>query len=194
MSTGNPETPAQAPDGDAAGPAGKSIAIGAVLALVLGVVGFFVGSSVKASDYEKGKSGYEKIYAEGYSAGQAAGNAAGQQAGQAKGVKLGTAQGLQTGRKAGELIGEKEGEKKGEQVGYANGYKEGFAAGVGKGSQAALGGLSNWENNVPYIVELDPSPVSGVAQQVYSRTLMKADTSYFLCPGGNAACSQPLVK
>lgn len=199
MSTGNPESPSPAADGSAAagakkGPGGKFIAISGVIAVALGVVGFFIGSSVKESDYKEGKPAYEKIYQAGYRDGQSAGTAAGQKAGQAKGLKLGTAQGLQVGRKAGEVIGKNAGIKEGQQVGYKQGYAAGFASGVTKGALAAFGGLTNWSNDIPYVVELDPSPVTGVSQQVYSRTEMKANTSYFLCPDGRSACSSPLLK
>lgn len=191
MSTGNTESAAAG--AGSSGPGGKFIAIAAIAAVLLGVAGFFIGSSVKESDYKKGKSGYEKIYAEGYSAGQAAGSATGQKAGEAKGEKLGTAQGLETGKKAGEIIGKNEGVKEGKAEGYKQGYSEGFTAGVSKGASAVAGGFTNWSNNIPYVVELNPSPVQGVAQQVYTRTLMKAGTAYFLCPNGNSTCTQPLT-
>lgn len=183
MSTGTPDATPSTPSTDGAKPAGgkpggKYWAITAAIAVVLGVAGFFIGSAVKQADYEKGKSGYNKIYAEGNAAGQATGNAAGQAAGKATGEKLGTAQGLQKGKAAGEIIGKQEGQKAGEAAGYAKGY----AAGIVKGASAALGGLSGWNTDTPYIVELNASPVTGVPYQVDTRTLMKANTSYFLCP------------
>ncbi len=191
MSTGTPEATPTSPAPAGGKPSGKYWAISAAIAVVLGVGGFFLGSSVKQADYEKGKSGYNKIYAEGEAAGQAAGNAAGQKAGQAKGVKLGTAQGLQTGKKAGEIIGKQEGQKAGEAAGYAKGY----SAGVVKGATAALGALGSWNTDTPYVVELNSSPVAGVPYQIYSRTLMKANTSYFLCPTNpTQTCSNPLVQ
>ncbi len=194
MSTGTPEaTPSTpSPSGGSSGkPGGKYWAITAAIAVVLGVAGFFVGSAVKQADYEKGKSGYNKIYAEGNAAGQATGNAAGQAAGKATGEKLGTAQGLQKGKAAGEIIGKQEGQKAGEAAGYAKGY----SAGVVKGATAALGALGSWNTDTPYVVELNSSPVSGVPYQIYSRTLMKANTSYFLCPTNpTQTCSNPLVQ
>lgn len=192
MSTGTPDAPGTpdatpaTPASSGAKPGGKYWAITAAIAVVLGVAGFFIGSAVKQSDYDKGKPGYNKIYAEGNAAGQAAGNAAGQAAGKATGQRLGVAQGLQVGKKAGEIAGQKAGE--------TAGYNKGYTAGVQKGALAALGGLSGWNTNVPYLVELDPSPVAGVPYQVYSRTLMKPATSYFLCPNGITVCSNPLLK
>jgi hypothetical protein len=188
LSTGTPDapgTPDATPNASAASgdkPSGKYWAITAGIAVVLGVAGFFIGSAVKQSDYDKGKSGYNKIYAEGQAAGNAAGKAAGQ--------KLGVAQGLQVGKKAGEIAGQKAGEAAGQKAGYSAGY----TAGVQKGSLATLGGLTGWNTNVPYVVELDPSPIAGVPYQIYSRTLMKADVSYYLCPNGTTVCSNPLVK
>ncbi len=191
MSTGAPDSTPGTPEASGDKPGGKYWAITAAIAVVLGVAAFFIGSAVKQSDYDKGKSGYNKIYAEGQAAGEAAGNAQGQKAGQAKGVKLGTAQGLQTGKKAGEVIGKQEGEKAGE----AAGYSKGFSAGVAKGASAALGSLGAWNTDTPYVIELDASPVSGVPYQVYSRTLMQPSTSYFLCPTDpTKTCSTPLLK
>jgi hypothetical protein len=189
LSTGTPDasgTPDATPAATGGKPGGKYWAITAAIAVVLGVAGFFIGSAVKQSDYNKGKPGYNKIYAEGNAAGQASGNAAGKAAGQ----KLGVAQGLQVGKKAGEIAGQKAGEAAGQKAGYSAGY----TAGVQKGSLATLGGLTGWNTNVPYVVELDPSPVAGVPYQIYSRTLMKADVSYYLCPNGTTVCSNPLVK
>ena len=193
MSTGTPDAPGT-PDATPATPAasggkpgGKYWAITAAIAVVLGVAGFFIGSAVKQADYEKGKSGYNKIYAEGNAAGQATGNAVGK----ATGEKLGTAQGLQKGKAAGEVVGKQEGQKAGEAAGYAKGY----SAGIVKGANAALGGLAGWNTDTPYVVELNASPVSGVPYQVDTRTLMKANTSYFLCPDNpTTTCSNPLVK
>ena len=88
---------------------------------------------------------------------------------------------MQIGKKAGIAIGQ--------QQGQAAGYKQGFNAGVPKGANAALGGLTGWNTNVPYVVELNPSPVAGVPYQIYSRTLMVSGTNYFLCPNGKTVCS-----
>jgi len=187
LSTGTPDATPGTPEASGAKPGGKYWAITAAIAVVLGVAGFFIGSAVKQSDYDKGKAGYNKIYAEG----QAAGQATGDEEGKATGEKLGKAQGFQTGKKAGLIIGKQEGEKAGE----AAGYSKGFSAGVVKGASAALGGLGSWSMDTPYVVELNSSPVSGVPYQVYSRTLMQASTSYFLCPTDpTKACSTPLVK
>jgi len=198
LSTNSPDAPGNAgapnenkQEGDAGsnGVSGKVVAIAAVGALALGLVGFFVGQMTKEDEYKKGKPAYEKIYKVGYNAGfaagQNAGTAAGKQAGLAAGKKVGAAQGLQVGKKAGEAIGQQQGQKAGEQAGYA----KGFEAGVTKGANAALGSLTGWNTDIPYVVELDSSPVNGVPYQVFSRTLMKANVNYYLC--GNTACSEP---
>jgi hypothetical protein len=189
LSTSNPDsgnTPAagqQSSSASSAGkPAGKFWAIAAGIALVVGVGGFFIGSAVKQSDYDKGGSGYKKIYAQAYADGSSAGTAAGN----AQGQRVGKAQGEQIGRQAGVLVGKSQGMAAGE----AKGRQEGIAA----GASAALGGLVGWNTDVPYIVELNPSPVKGVPYQIYSRTLMREGYNYFLCPNGKTICHSPLTK
>lgn len=196
MSTGSPEQPdsttqAQAsPNGAGANsgggkPSGKFWAIAGVVAVLLGVGGFFLGQSMTNAKYDPGKKDYNKIYA----AGEAAGNKSGTATGLAQGKRIGTQNGLQIGTAAGKQKGLQIGEAQGKAIGY----KDGFSAGVAAGSAAALGGLTGWNTNVPYVVELDPSPVTGVPYQIYSRTLMKAGISYTLCPNGKTACQTPVT-
>ncbi|CAB4882081.1 MAG: hypothetical protein F2799_07705 [Actinobacteria bacterium] len=179
MSTGAPGTDASA-QGATGRPSGKFWAVAGLSALLVGVGGFFLGSAVKAADYDKGQPAYNKIYAAGFTSGQQAGNAAGKQAGQASGKRLGVAQGLQVGKKAGEAAGQK------------TGYSTGYTAGVTAGASEALGTLGAWNTDVPYVVELNPSSAKGVPYQIYSRTLMLKGFSYFLCPDGKTACNTKL--
>lgn len=181
------ETPSQGASGATSGggkPSGKFWAIAAVIALLVGVGGFFLGQSLTNAKYDPGKKDYNKIFA----AGAAAGIRSGTATGLAQGKRIGTQNGLQIGTAA----GKQQGLKQGEAAGKAAGYKDGFSAGVSAGSTAALGGLTGWNTNVPYVVELDPSPVNGVPYQIYSRTLMKAGISYTLCPNGRTACQAPV--
>lgn len=198
MSTSSPDQPENAgtPAGNQSGPgtsgnssgggkpAGKFWAIAGVVALLVGVGGFFIGQSVTNSKYDPGKKDYNKIFAAGTAAGVKSGTASGL----SEGKRIGTQNGLQIGTAAGKQKGLKIGEAQGKAIGY----KDGFAAGVAAGSTAALGGLTGWNVNVPYVVELDPSPVTGVPYQIYSRTLMKAGISYTLCPNGKTACQAPV--
>jgi len=165
-------------------PGGKFLAIAGAVALIVGVAGFFIGQSVTNSKYDVGKKDYNKIYA----AGAAAGTSAGKQYGLSKGTRLGKQYGLEVGTKAGTAAGLKAGFTQGKDAGY----KSGYAVGVPAGASGALGGLTGWNVNTPYVVELDPSPVSGVPYQVYSRTLMKAGYNYTLCPDGKSACTSPV--
>ena len=190
MSTGSdtptPDTPGTASSGK---PAAKFWAIAGVIALLVGVGGFFLGESVKGAQYDPGNAKYEQILAKGFASGQKAGNAAGQQAGQASGQ----AQGERIGKAQGLVIGKRAGEAAGIATGQKEGYAAGYAAGVVTGASDALGALGTWNTNVPYVVELDPSPVKGVPYQVYSRTLMLKGYSYFLCPDGKTACNTKLL-
>ena len=190
MSTGSdtptPDTPGTSSSGK---PAGKFWAIAGVIALLVGVGGFFLGESVKGAQYDKGKAKYQAIYDTGYASGQRSGSAAGQAAGQASG----NAQGQRIGKAQGLVIGKRAGEAAGQAAGQKAGYASGYTAGVVAGASDALGALGNWNTNVPYVVELDPSPVKGVPVQVYSRTLMLKGYSYFLCPDGKTACNTKLL-
>lgn len=159
---------------------GKFWAIAGVIALALGVGGFFIGSAVKKSDYDKGKPAYNEIYKAGYAAGQTTGNAAGQKAGE----QLGKKQGLEQGTKAGLNLGVKKGE--------AQGITTGRSEGAARGALAALGGFSNWTPNAPYVTVFQPGTVKEVPYRVVTRTLMKPGYSYYLCNGGAEACSQKL--
>lgn len=181
---GGASTPGK-PDANPTGkPGGKFWAIAGIVAVALGVAGFFIGQSVTNDKYKPGKADYDKIY----NAGVAAGTKAGTAAGISEGQRAGKAQGLQIGQKAGMNEGLKQGLAQGTSAGRA----EGFKAGVQSGAAATLGGLTGWNTNVPYVVELDPSPVAGVPYQIYSRTLMKPGFIYKLCANGVTLCVGPV--
>lgn len=161
---------------------GKFWAIAGVVAVAVGVGGFFIGSAVKKGDYDKGKPAYNEIYKVGYADGAKAGNAAGQKAGKQEGERLGEKQGLEQGTKAGLNLGVKQGE--------AAGITKGRSEGASRGALAALGGFPTWTPNAPYVTVFENGTVKEVPYRVVTRTQMKAGYNYYLCNGGTQACSQ----
>ncbi len=150
----------------------RTLIFGGIAALVLIVGAFFAGQKLEADKYKPGEAEYEKIYA----AGQASGTTSGEKSGQLSGFKEGVAKGLEKGKKAGLEEGEAEGEAQGQQ----------------DGASAALGGLSGWSTDVPYVVQFEEGPNKNVPYAISSRLLMQPGVYYKICDSGANVCvAQP---
>ena len=153
-------------------PSGLWWALAVLIAVLVGVGAYFLGSNHEADKYKPGSSGYQSIYQTGYAMGQqagaVAGDAAGKKAGARYGKKVGYAQGNSAGKKAGQVQG------------------------TADGASAALGGLGGWNNGTHYIVTTIDPTLAGVPVAINSRTAMAKNVSYALCQSNpNAICSKP---
>ena len=145
-----------------------------VIAIAVGVGGYFLGVNHEANKYEPGAAGYRAIYT------------AGAQAGTAVGTQVGT----QAGKKTGALYGKKVGFKSGN----AAGIKEGTANGTAAGAAAALGGFS-WTNGTHYIVTTIDPTLNGVPTAIDTQSAMEPNVDYALCKSNpSIICSQPEKK
>ncbi len=143
----------------------RNLAILGVVALALIVGSFFLGKNMEAKNYEAGEDGYNEIYA------------AGQQSGTESGTEAGKKEGVAEGTEKGKESGIKEGQEQGEQQGQED------------GASAALGGLSGWSTDIPYIVEMKDGPSQQVPSAVDSRTQMQVGILYKICNSGNGVCT-----
>lgn len=117
--------------------------------------GIAQGKAEEAAKYEAGQPAYRTIYN------------AGRVVGATRGQRRGDIEGLREGKKVGF--------EQGKKVGIADGEKEGAAA----GANAALGGLSDWENGALYVVTMGPG--NGVPTAITARHLMEPGNNYKLC-------------
>ncbi len=141
-----------------------------VIAIALGVGGYFLGTNHEADKYKPGAAGYQEIYTAGSQAGTAVGDEA--------------------GKKSGARYGKKVGYKKGN----ADGIKEGTASGTSAGAKAALGGFG-WTNGTHYIVTTTDPTLNGVPTAIATQSPMEADVEYALCQSNSAeVCSKHVVK
>ena len=160
------------------------IGLVAVLVLAAVAVGFYFIGKAAADDkaaekrgveqgeaeFDKGTSGYERIY----EAGRAAGEKAGTRTGEVTGAELGRKVGFERGQKAGQLQGERQG--------------------IESGATTALGGFTDWQPGSFYIVKFGTG-TDGVAFVVDSRTQMSSDERYAICannPGD--ICTEPITS
>ncbi len=153
-------------------PSGLWWGLAALIAVIVGVAGYFLGSNHEADNYKAGSSGYQTIYQTGYTAGQQAGAA------------------------AGTVVGKKAGARYGKKVGYAKGNSAGKAAGevqgTADGANAALGGLSSWDTGTHYIVTTIDPTLAGVPAAINTRTAMAKNITYALCQSNpNVICAKP---
>ncbi|MGH2907039.1 MAG: hypothetical protein ACRDKI_09780 [Solirubrobacterales bacterium] len=144
------------------------IALAAILGVALIVGAFFLGKSQESKKYDKGESGYNAIYQQGAESGAAAGAAAGTKQGKKEGVAEGTEQGKKEGLDEGISQGEAKGEK--------------------DGANAALGGLTGWSTDSPYIVMFTDTGNTNVPVAINSRTQMQPGVNYKICNSGNGIC------
>ncbi len=129
-----------------------------LVAIALGVAGYFFGKSQGERAYDPGSDGYSAIYDKGYAAGQQAGDASGQ------------------------ATGQKSGEAAGKQAGLEEGAKQGRAQGTADGASTALGGFSSWQMGDDfYVVQLSAGPQSEIPYVVSSRVLMDPTLEYTPC-------------
>lgn len=168
---GAPGSPGAANEQSASGaPSGLWWAGAVVVAIALGVGGYFLGSNHEADNYKPGAAGYQEIYTAGAQAGAAVGD--------------------QAGKKSGARYGKKVGFKQGN----AAGIKEGTANGTAAGASAALGGFS-WNNGTHYIVSTIDPTLSGVPTAIDTQTAMQPNIDYSLCSGNTSTvCSTAKKK
>lgn len=174
-----PQTPGSAPpayeapganSGQSGSPSGLWWVAAVVIAIALGVGGYFLGSNREANNYKPGAAGYQEIYTAGAQAGAAVGDEAGKKSGARYGKKVGY------------------------KSGNADGIKEGTANGTAAGAAAALGGFS-WTNGTHYIVTTTDPTLSGVPTAIATQSPMVTNTEYALCQSNPATvCSQPEKK
>lgn len=183
METGGPSVPSQNPGsappayeapggngGQSSSPSGLWWGAAVVVAIALGVGGYFLGSNHEADNYKPGAAGYQEIYTAG--------------------AQAGTAVGTEAGKKAGARYGAKVGFKSGN----AAGIKEGAASGTSAGAAAALGGFS-WTTGTHYIVTTIDPTLKGVPAAIQTQSPMVANTAYALCQANPAQiCSKPETK
>lgn len=135
---------------------------GAVIVAVFFLAGgAVIGTVVERNKYEPGKPDYDAIYSAGYSSGQGAGTYQGQKAGRKEGRRVGRQIGYQRGRSAGQ--------------------KEGEIKGTADGASAALGGLTGWDPQSNYIVQVQDGPSSEVPFAISRRSEMLRGSYYSLC-------------
>ncbi len=140
------------------------LAVVSVLALALIVGAYLFGKQTGEDNYKAGEPGYQEIY----NAGVADGAKAGATAGQAKGQAEGKAEGVEEGKQ--------------------QGVEEGEAQGTEQGAEAALGGLTGWSTDAPYVVEFDEGTSSSVPYVISKRWLMQPGVSYKICSSGEGVC------
>lgn len=143
----------------------RNLAIVSVLAVALIIGSFFLGKSMEAKNYEPGEDGYNEIY----------------EAGQ----KSGTVSGTASGKKEGVA----EGTEKGKESGLKEGQEQGEAQGIEQGASEALGGLTGWSTDIPYVVQMADGPNSSVPYVVSERTQMQVGILYKICDSGNGVCT-----
>lgn len=161
-----PSPPSSASPASGSGRPGGAWWAGAlVVAIALGVGGYFIGDSHgkdnEKDKYASGSTAYKAIYSSGFDAGQRRGQAAGTKAG----AKAGQAQGAAAGQK----------------VGFQKGEAAGAASGAKEGADQALGGFSSWDTGAPYIVQSGQGPSADVPITLTKRIQMEANTDYALC-------------
>jgi hypothetical protein len=128
--------------------------------------GIAQGKAEEAAKYEQGKPAYVTIFN------------AGRVVGARRGERRGDIRGLRVGRKVGF--------EQGKNVGIKDGEQEGAVT----GANAALGGLSNWENGTLYIVTAEPG--NGVPTAITARHQMVAGNNYKLCKSNpSTLCESP---
>jgi hypothetical protein len=98
------------------------------------------------------------------------------------------------GRTSGEKRGKREGMAEGKKVGFEQGKKTGIADGEAEGTRsganAALGGLSGWENGSLYVVTAEDG--TDVPTVISARHLMAEGTNYKLCKSDpSRLCESP---
>ena len=171
MEAGGPAVPPQSPvsappayeapganGGQSGSPSGLWWLAAVVIAIALGVGGYFLGSNHEADNYKPGAAGYQAIYTAGAQAGTAVGDEAGKKTGASYGKKVGY------------------------KSGNADGIKEGTASGTAAGASAALGGFS-WTNGTHYIVTTIDPTLSGVPTAIHTQSPMETNVEYSLCNG-----------
>jgi hypothetical protein len=140
------------------------LAVVCVAALGLIVGAYLFGVKTGEDKYKPGEPGYQEIYADGQAAGAT------------------------TGAKAGKAKGEAEGQAEGKEEGKKQGISEGQEEGVQQGADAALGGLSGWSTETPYVVEFSEGPNSNVPVAISARWLMQPGINYRICSDGSGVC------
>jgi hypothetical protein len=164
-----------------------ALILGVLLALVVvGVAAYFggkasadadgakrdgerAGRAAEAAAYAPGTSRYQAIYRRGLAAGTTAGRRAGERTGAERGRKIG----FDRGKRVGDLQGERQG--------------------IVSGSNAALGGFTDWTPGAYYIVKFGTG-ANGVAYAIDSRRQMSQAERYAICannPGD--VCTQPIA-
>ncbi|MDX6696914.1 MAG: hypothetical protein QOE65_311 [Solirubrobacteraceae bacterium] len=126
------------------------------------------GRLAATAAYAPGTSKYQAIYRRGLAAGTTAGRRAGERQGAERGRKIG----FDRGKRVGDLQGARQG--------------------IVSGSNAALGGFTDWTPGAYYIVKFGTG-ANGVAYAVDSRKQMTQADRYAICannPGD--ICTQPI--
>jgi hypothetical protein len=147
-------------------PAPKTILVSALVAAI--GVGFFFFGRLSVNDSQARNAGYQSGRTDGYF----------------DGVKAGEAQGLQEGRalQAGSAVAGTS------QQPVQDAFNRGYAAGENDAFGDYDGG---WQTEAPYLVIVVPG--SGAANtptyRISTRTLLRPDTDYYLCPDSPTICS-----
>lgn len=142
-------------------PSGGWWAGAVIVALVCLAGGVAIGTIVERNKYEAGKPAYDAIFSAGYASGQGEGTYQGQKAGRKEGRRVGRKVGFQKGKTAGQKAGE--------------------IQGTADGASAALGGLTGWDPQSNYIVNVQDGPSAQVPFAISRRTEMVRGSSYSLC-------------
>lgn len=135
--------------------------------------GYERGLATANRELRAGNPRYDRIYNSGFRAGHAAGRAAGLRAGKAEGAEKGEKLGLEKGEKIGTLTGDQEG--------------------IRSGAAAALGGFTDWESGVYYIVKLAPGE-QDVSFRIDARKRMDTNKRYAICADNDAdICTEQIA-
>lgn len=162
-------------DPEAAKKKQRNILIGVIVAAIALIIGaFFLGQSQEKKKYDAGQPAYNAIYKAGVDSGDAAG----------------TKKGTEQGQEEGEAKGTEQGKKSGLKEGTEQGQEQGINTGQQQGASEALGGLSNWSTDTPYIVEFNTGPNANIPFAVDTRTQMQPGILYKICSNGTSICTQ----
>ncbi len=144
----------------------------AVVALAGGyLLGYDRGQSNERDNYAAGEPAYDAIYEQGVEAGAAKGAA------------------------AGETAGKQQGEAEGEKAGFEKGKQQGESEGTAAGASAALGGLTNWDASLHYIIKMAEGPSKDIPFVISARTQMQAGNVYSLCQSDpTVVCVRPVSE
>lgn len=169
----------------------RAILVGLAAAIVVGAAAFFAGREtvdVQAAEergFDRGQAEatrelrpgnprYKLIYDRGYKAGRAAGLREGSQAGAGRGAENGRQVSLVTGGEQEPLQGDEES--------------------IQAGAEAALGGFTDWDTGVFYVVTVT-SGQGGVPFRIEGRRKLETSQRYAVCERSETSlCREPIPQ